>query len=39
MTALFNIKLEATEKIMDFVIRLQDIWENLKRCDHYMNDK
>jgi len=33
-TDLFNIKFEAKEKIEDFVLRLQDTWENLERCGY-----
>jgi len=36
---LFNIKFEAKEKFADFVIRLQDTWENLERCGHKIDDK
>lgn len=37
-TDLFNIKFETKEKFEDFVIRLQDIWENLERCGHTVPD-
>jgi len=35
---LFNIKFKVKEKIEDFVLQIQDIWDNLTRCGYTINN-
>jgi hypothetical protein len=37
-TSLFDIKLEAKEKVEDFALRLRELWENLEYCGQSTNE-